>query len=151
MQQLINYVIVFLLGAAPISEVRGAIIFGLGTGLNPWLVFLLGILSNILVMPAVFFVLRKTHLREWIFKVFGKSAHEHAHKNKMFYIYEELALFAFVAAPLPITGGYTAALISELLGWNWKKSFVAISAGVVVAGIIVFFGATGIIKLINVI
>ena len=147
MADLINYAIVFLLGAAPISEVRGAVVFGLGMGLNPWTTLTLGIIGNILALFIVFFILQHTHFREFIFNLFRKTAEKHIHKNKSFELYEELALFAFVAIPLPITGGYTGALISEILGWNWKKSFAAISAGVIVAGIIVLLGAEGAIRL----
>jgi len=151
MQEILSYLVVFGLGAAPISEVRGAIMAGFGMGLNPWATLVIGILGNILVMPVVFWVLRKTHLREWIFRVFGKMAHKHAHNNKMFYVYEEIALMLFVAVPLPVTGGYTGALISELLGWKWKKSFIAISLGIIIAGIIVFLAAEGVIKLVGLI
>jgi len=151
MNEIFSYLIVFGLGAAPISEVRGAIVAGIGMGLNPWATLIISILGNILVMFPVFWVLRKTHLREWIFKVFGKIAHQHAHKNKMFYVYEEIALMLFVAVPFPITGGYTGALISELLGWKWKKSFIAISLGIIIAGILVFLAAEGIIKLVGLI
>ncbi len=147
MAGLINYLIVFLLGAAPISEVRGAVIYGLGMGLNPWATLAIGAIGNILALLVVFRVLQHAHLREFIFKLFRKTAEAHIHKNKSFELYEELALFAFVAVPLPITGGYTGALISEILGWSWKKSFVAISAGIIVAGVIVFLGARGVIRL----
>ena len=146
----IDYVLVFLLGAAPISEVRGAVVFGVGTGLNPFATLALGIIGNIIAILAIFWVLRQARLREFIFKIFHKTASGHIDKNKVkFELYKELALFAFVAVPLPITGGYTGALISEVLGWNWKRSFVAISAGAVVAGLLVLLGAEGVIKLIN--
>jgi len=149
MAELINYIITFLLGAAPISEVRGGVVYGISVGLRPWATLAIAILGNILAIPVVFFVLRHAHLREFIFRLFRKAAEKHIHQNKSFELYEELALFAFVAVPLPITGGYTGALISELLGWNWKKSFVAISAGIVVAGVLVFLGVEGVVKLIN--
>lgn len=151
MSEIISCLIVLGLAAAPISEVRGAVLAGLGMGLNPWVTLILGILGNILVIPVVFWVLRKTHLREWIFKVFGKIAHKHAHENKHIYLYEEIGLFLFVAVPLPITGGYMGALVSEVLGWDWKKSFVAISAGITVAGIVVFLAAEGVIQLFGLI
>src|SRR3989344_5456950 len=143
MAELINYIITFLLGAAPISEVRGGVVYGISVGLRPWATLAIAILGNILAIPVVFFVLRHAHLREFIFRLFRKAAEKHIHQNKSFELYEELALFAFVAVPLPITGGYTGALISELLGWNWKKSFAAISAGIVVAGVLVFLGVEG--------
>lgn len=151
MDGILNYILVLGLSLAPISELRGGILYGLGTGSNPLAVFLIAIVGNILVMFPVFWILRKTKLRKWIFRVFGKTAQKHAHKNRLFYLYEELALMLFVAVPLPITGCYTGALISELLGWNWKKSFLAISAGIIISGTIVFLGAEGVIKLFGLI
>ena len=151
MAELLNYVITFLLSGLPISEVRGGVIFGIAAGLNPVAVLVLSVIGNILAIPVVFWVLRQAHFREWLMKVFHKAAVGHIDKHKVkFELYKELALFAFVAVPLPITGGYTGALISEVLGWNWKKSFVAIAAGIVVAGLIVFLSAEGILHLIKV-
>lgn len=146
---LIEYLILIGLAAAPVSEARGAILYGIGMGLNPVLTFVLSVIANILIIPVVFFVLRHAKLREFIFKLFRKTAEKHMHKNKMIYLYEELALFAFVAVPLPVTGGYTAVLISELLGWDWRKSFLAISAGITVSAIIVLLAAEGIIHLVG--
>ena len=148
---LIDYLILIGLAMAPISEARGAILYGIGVGLNPVLTFVLSTIANILVLPVVFFVLRHAHLRDFLFKIFRKTAEKHMHKNKMLYIYEELALFAFVAVPLPITGGYTAVLISELLGWDWRKSFLAISAGITAAAMIVLLAAEGVIHLVGLI
>jgi len=146
---LIDYIIMIGLAIAPISEARGAILYGIGMGLNPVLTFVISTIANILIIPVVFFVLRQANLREFIFKLFRKTAEKHMHKNKMIYLYEELALFAFVAVPLPVTGGYMAVLISELLGWDWRKSFLAISAGITVASIIVLLAAEGIIHLVG--
>jgi uncharacterized membrane protein len=146
---LYEYLILIGLAIAPISEARGAILYGIGMGLNPVLTFVISTIANILIIPVVFFVLRQANLREFIFKLFRKTAENHMHKNKMIYLYEELALFAFVAVPLPVTGGYTAVLISELLGWDWRKSFLAISAGITVSAIIVLLAAEGVIHLVG--
>ncbi|MBI2041159.1 MAG: small multi-drug export protein [DPANN group archaeon] len=151
MADLMLYFIVIGLAMAPISEARGAILFGIAAGLSPWIVLPLSLAGNILAIPVVFWVLRQAHLREFIFKIFHKTADSHIQKNKnKFELYKELALFAFVAMPLPVTGGYTGTLISEVLGWDWKKSFVAIAAGIIVAGVLVFLGANGIIKLFSI-
>ncbi|HIH14039.1 MAG TPA: small multi-drug export protein [Nanoarchaeota archaeon] len=145
----VNYLIVLAIGASPILEVRGAVIFGLGMGLNPWMTLALGIIGNIAALPVAFWVLQHAHFREFMFGLFRKTAEKHMHKNKNFELYEELALFAFVAIPLPITGCYLGVLISEILGWNWKRSFLAISAGTVVSGLLMLLGAEGVIKLVN--
>ncbi len=150
MAELLNYVITFLLSGLPISEVRGAVIFGIAAGLNPWAVLVLSLVGNILSIPIVFLILRQAGFREFIFKVFHKAAAGHIDKHKdKFELYKEIALFAFVAVPFPLTGSYTGILISEVLGWSWKKSTIAIAAGVLVAGVIVFLSAKGILHLIN--
>lgn len=150
MADLLLYIIMIGLSMAPISEARGAILFGIAAGLNPWIVLPLSLAGNILAIPIVFWILRQAHLREFIMKLFHKTAAGHIDKHKdKFELYKELALFAFVALPLPITGGYTGTLISEVLGWNWKKSTIAIAAGIITAGLLVFLGAEGIIHLIR--
>ena len=46
-------------------------------------------------------------------------------------------LLIFVAIPLPGTGGWTGALLASLLHLDKKKSFVVISLGVFIAGLII--------------
>ncbi len=53
--------------------------------------------------------------------------------------YGQLALVAFVAVPLPLTGAWTASLVAFLFGIPFKKSFASISLGVITAGLIVTF------------
>ena len=59
------------------------------------------------------------------------------------------ALFLFVGIPLPGTGAWTGTLAASLLDMDFKKSVIAIMAGVVLAGIIMgllsagVFGAIG--------
>jgi len=144
------YLIVLAIGASPILEVRGGVVFGIGAGLNPYLTLILAIIGNIICTPLAFAILRQARLREWVFKHFRKSADKHIgqHSSK-FDFYKEIALLVFVAIPLPITGAYLAVLISELLGWNWKKSLIAISMGIVIAGITTLLGAEGVIHLIS--
>jgi uncharacterized membrane protein len=54
----------------------------------------------------------------------------------------------FVAIPLPLTGAWTGALCAFVFGIPMKKAFWAISAGVVLAGVIVSLATLGIIKII---
>ena len=51
--------------------------------------------------------------------------------------YEIMGLAVFVAIPLPVTGVWTGTAIAWLLKLGWKKSFLAISLGVLVATAIV--------------
>jgi len=138
------------LAAAPISECRGAIIYGLSSGLDPFLVFGLSVLANIMMVPIIFWFLDKAHFRNLALKLFGKKMERIIEKNKRrFEKYEELALLLFVAVPLPVTGAYTGALIAHILDLNRKKAFAVIYFGVLIAAIIMFFGVSGGLFVLN--
>lgn len=51
--------------------------------------------------------------------------------------YERIGLILVVAIPLPGTGAWTGALLAFLLGLDFKKSFISIVIGVLIAGVIV--------------
>ncbi|MES0341863.1 MAG: small multi-drug export protein, partial [Candidatus Humimicrobiaceae bacterium] len=51
--------------------------------------------------------------------------------------YQGFALISFVGIPLPITGGWTGALIAYVFGIPPKKALWQITIGVLIAGIIV--------------
>ena len=55
----------------------------------------------------------------------------------------------FVAIPLPVTGAWTGSLVAVVMGLNVVKSFLFISLGVLIAGVVVtlltVLGTTGII------
>ena len=134
-----EYLLLLLLGAFPISECRGAIVYGFGMQLNPWLVFILAIIGNIIAIPIVFKILKVAKFRKLIIRLFGKHTHAKIEKHKKkFEAYEELALLFLVAIPFPLTGAYTGILISEILDLNRKKATIVISIGVIIAAIITF-------------
>lgn len=146
---MIDYLIVFMLGGFPVLEVRGAVLFGLGLGLNPYLVLLLGILGNILIIPVIFYFFKKSHFRSLAMRLFGERMREKIENHRAkFEKWDELALFSFVALPLPVTGAYTGAFLAELLNLNRKKSFLVICVGVVASALIVFSGIVGLTWLI---
>ena len=55
-----------------------------------------------------------------------------------------VALFLFVGIPLPGTGAWTGTLAASLLNMDFKKSILAITAGVVLAGIIMGLASIGV-------
>jgi uncharacterized membrane protein len=54
------------------------------------------------------------------------------------------ALFLFVGIPLPGTGAWTGTLAASLLDMDFKKSIIAVMAGVVLAGIIMGLASAGV-------
>ena len=129
------------MAAAPISEVRGAIIYGLGTGIDPSAVIVLSVLINILMIPILFWILRQAKFRKLADRLFGKKMQEKIEKNKdALNKYGIIGLLLFVAVPLPITGAWTGTFIAEILKLHRRKSFIVISAGVVIAAALVYLG-----------
>ena len=53
------------------------------------------------------------------------------------------ALFIFVGIPLPGTGAWTGTLAASLLDMDFKKSSIAVMAGVILAGIIMGLASAG--------
>ena len=51
--------------------------------------------------------------------------------------WEFIVLMLFVGIPLPITGAYTGTILAWFFKINRKKAYVALSLGVLIAGIIV--------------
>ena len=68
-------------------------------------------------------------LLDWLFARTRRKAGEKIQK------YETIGLILFVGVPLPVTGAWTGSLIAYVFDLDIKRSFYAIFAGVVIAGI----------------
>ena len=128
---------VLLATVSPISELRIGIPLGiLKYGLDPWLTFFVAVVVNALIFFPVFFVLRLFY-DKFLFRVplFGRYLDGLRKRGKpKVDRYGFWGLFLFVAVPLPLTGAYTGTILAWLLGMNWKRAFLAVSLGVLVAG-----------------
>ncbi len=131
-----------ILTLLPISELRGGIPYALSQSLNPIFTYLYCVALNILVTPVVFAFLSTLHGYLYRWKAY-RQFFEHIIKRTRKKIapkvekYGYLGLTIFVAIPLPVTGAYTGAIGAWILGMGKKRSFLAISVGVAIAGIIV--------------
>lgn len=130
----------------PLVELRGAIPFAtVSLGLEYWPSLAVCVLGNLFPVPLIYFFARK--VLEWgqdkryIGKFFtrclkkgesaGQKLSHRAGKRGMF-----LALLLFVGIPLPGTGAWTGTLAASFLDFGIKGTSVAVSLGVVLAGII---------------
>ncbi len=145
----------------PVTELRAglplAIIYAVDKNIPIFWIFLLIVSANIAVIFFIFYFLDNLHNLfmkiKFYEKNFEKIMPRYRKKAEKFEKkYEEagfLALLIFVAVPLPGTGVWTASIISWLLNLDRKKSILAISAGVFIAGIIVLLGTLGFISLFS--
>ena len=146
--------IVLLISMIPMIELRGAIpiAVGMDLGLPGWLVLIVAIIGNIIPVPIIYFFARKvldwgTKCKWKPFKQFcnfclkkgekgGKKLLEKTGKYGTYF-----ALFLFVAVPVPGTGAWTGTLAASILNLDFKKTMIAIIAGVLTAGLIMLFAS----------
>lgn len=150
-----NLFIAALLSLTPVSELRGGIPYGIGFGYSPWLVFLLCTFANILTIFIAYFFLDFLHnhfVKIPIYKRIFDRTIERARKKietRIGTSWESVALYLFVAVPLPGTGAYTGTLIAWFFGLNRMKSIIAIALGVVTAGILITLMSIGVFSVIS--
>lgn len=149
--------IIFLISMLPILELRGGLIAAslLHVKLIPAMIICY--IGNILPVPFILLFIKKIFawmknhgiLVKFVEKL-EKRGLEKGEKVKESR-WEKFGLLAFVAIPLPGTGGWTGALVASLLNMKIKDSFPVIAIGVAIAGIIVaaisygLFGVLGIV------
>lgn len=132
--------VVTVIAALPIVELRGAIPVGHLLGMNPWLVYGLAVVGNMLPVPLILlflkpvadFLMRWSLGRRFFDWLFARTRRKTAQIER----YETLGLAIFVAIPLPATGGWTGALAAFLLGMSFRHAFLSILLGVMIAGVI---------------
>ncbi|QEK11297.1 small multi-drug export protein [Crassaminicella thermophila] len=145
MNQILDFfskeIMVLLVAAMPVMELRGAIPIGVSLGLSPIHAAILGLLGSMIPVPflllllkPVFEKLRKNpHWRksiDWITK-------RTLRKTKQVHKYKSLGLLLFVAVPLPSTGVWTGSIAASLLNIRFKHAFLAIFIGNCIAAFII--------------
>ncbi len=136
-----QYLYVFLVSIVPWLELRGSIPLGVVMGLDITKVFLVSLLGGILVIPVLFIafdhifpIVRRIKIIDRLYMIWETRVHR---KYEKYADWEMLGLMIFVAIPLPGTGVYSGTFLAYLLGLNRKWSFLAISLGAAIAGILV--------------
>lgn len=145
--------IVFVISLFPILELRGGMIAAKLLDVEFVKAFFICYVGNILPLPFILLFIRKIFqfLKrfEKIGKLIEKLEIRSMRKSESVKKYRLWGLFAFVAIPLPGTGGWTGSLIAALLDMRISHSFPVIAVGVLVANIIMsifsygFLGALG--------
>jgi uncharacterized membrane protein len=135
--------LVFVTAMLPVVELRGAIPLGLSLGMPPMEVFFLSVLGNIVPIVPIMLFLRYVAGRLRRFRWFRHASEEFFKKvrarSDVIQRYGPLGLVVFVAVPLPSTGAWTASVAAFLLGIRIRYSFVSISIGTILAGVIVTY------------
>jgi uncharacterized membrane protein len=130
-----------IIGALPVSELRGAIPLGLYLGLSLPKVFFWAVLGNIIFVPFALFLFKpvSSYLRKFkIWSRFFEWVFERTKKNSdTIQKYEALGLMIFVAIPLPMTGAWSGVIAASLFKIRFRYALLAIISGVIISGLIV--------------
>lgn len=151
-----KYLIVFLISMLPLIELRGAIPYAVLYELPKISSFIICIIGNMLPVPFIYLFARKVlefgKDKKFIGKFFtwclekGKNGGQklEAKAGKGLYV----ALFLFVGIPLPGTGAWTGTLAASFLEMDFKKSVLAVTLGVLLAGLIMLALSFGLFEVI---
>ena len=152
--------LILIVSMVPLIELRGAIpiAIGMDLGLPEWAVLIIALIGNILPVPIIYLFAQK--VLKWgqkckikWFKKFcnfclekGKKAGDKMLKKAKAGVY--VALFLFVAIPIPGTGAWTGTLAASILDLDFKKSMLAVIAGVITAGLIMLLVSLGVFRVL---
>ena len=142
---MLQYLIIFLISMVPIIELRGAMVYAVGYALPYIPALIICVVGNMLPVPIIYFFARKVLQwgadKKYIGKFFrfclekgergGQKLVEKTGRGGLF-----VALMLFVGIPLPGTGAWTGTLAASFLKMGIRSTTVAVSLGVVMAGII---------------
>ncbi len=161
MQQLINILIktlkdrmskqaiVFLISLMPILELRGGLIASSILSIPYIESLIICVIANFIPIPFILiflhhilnFLERNRYTKKISLYLKNKA---NKHKNVLDK-YGYLGLLLFVAIPLPGTGAWTGSLVASVLRFDFKKSIIAIFAGILIASIIMSIFSYGIL------
>ncbi len=133
--------IVVIVAALPISELRGAIPLALYYGMPLTKAYWLSVLGNVAIIPPALFLFEPVSSSLRKFKIWSRFfdwVFERTKKNSdSIQRYEAFGLFIFVAIPLPMTGAWSGVIAASLFKIRFRYALIAIVAGVLCAGLIV--------------
>jgi len=141
-----------LIAMLPIAELRAAIPVALVAFDMPvWSAYLWAVIGNLI--PAVFLIWLLDPVSKWLMQhskffnkfftwLFTRTRKRFLTKSAKYGRF--IALVLFVAIPLPVTGAWTGAAAAFLFGVSFRRSLLAITIGVLIAGVIVTLTTLGI-------
>lgn len=148
-----KYILTFLISMVPIIELRGAVPFAISMGIDYWTALAICVVGNMLPVPIIYFFARKFLIwgekQKYIGKFCtffvekgekaGQKLAKKAGRGGLF-----LALMLFVGIPLPGTGAWTGTLGASFLNMGFRSTTLAVSLGVVLAGVIMGLASMGV-------
>ena len=147
-----KYLLVLLVSMVPLLELRFAIPYSQLMELPLPASYAVAIVGNMIPVPFIFLFARK--ILEWgakkpyIGKLFswvlvkGEHAGQRLKRKAGRGLF--IALMLFVGIPIPGTGAWTGTLAASLLDMDFKSSVLAVTLGVLMAGLIMGAASAGV-------
>ena len=143
----------FLVSMVPAVEVKGAIPFGIALGLDVRLAYVAALLGSGIVVCFLAFVTNwfyrfckaRNLLKRfigWIDKITGKN-------REKIQKFGPLAIFAYVAVPIPGTGTWTGSIIAGVINLKPRSIIISVFCGNMVSGLIMALLSSGVFTLIS--
>lgn len=133
--------VTLMLAMLPISELRGAIPFGVHSNIPFVRVLVISVIGNLIPVIPLYFLLNKilSFLNRFrLGRKFSDWMVAHTLKrSKVIQLYEMLGLIIFVGIPLPMTGAWTGTIASSLLKLKFRYYIIGVICGVLLAALIV--------------
>ncbi|HIQ14648.1 MAG TPA: ligand-binding protein SH3 [Leucothrix sp.] len=137
-----DYIYSIILSIMPIAELRGGIPYALANDINPVTAYFMCCAANIVAFPVVYLFMGFFHdllsKMDWYINLFDKIVLRTRKKvGNNLEKWGFWGLMVFVMIPLPVTGAYTGSFAAWVFGIEKRKGFLAVSFGVLIAGLIV--------------
>ena len=154
---MLKYLAVFFISMVPLIELRLAVPMAVGMGLPYIPSLIVCVLGNMMPVPIIYFFARKVLVwgadKKYIGKFFtfclekgekaGRKLAQTAGRGGLF-----IALMLFVGVPIPGTGAWTGTLGASFLNMGIKTTALAVSLGVIIAGLIMGLASAGVFSII---
>ena len=132
----------FLISLSPFGEARAGIPYGELNGLPIMLVFIVGLVANLLVFPIFYKAIELANKHLWKNPLYKKTAlylalRARTKTKEVIKNYGVWGLMIFVMIPLPVTGAYIGTIAAFIFGISYQKSLIAISSGITISSIMV--------------
>ena len=150
-----DYIATSIMSLIPMIELKGGIVFARGVGFNFFVALALAYLGSTLAFLFVYWlvkpILKLLKKIKW-FNTFAlkiesyiqnkadnalKKSENKAKKTKSVKFIKQLAVFIFVAIPLPLTGVWMGTAIAVFLNLSFKDTLLPVAIGNLVAGVII--------------
>ena len=132
----------FLISFSPFGEARAGIPYGELVGLPIMLVFIVGLVANLLVFPIFYKAIELANKHLWKNPLYKRTAiylssRARTKTKTIIKKYGVWGLMIFVMIPLPVTGAYIGTIAAYIFGISYRKSLIAISSGITISSTMV--------------